>query len=273
MTALLLTEWEKIRNYRAFWLMAILYLVVLFSAAIGLPELLSYMADKTNASLMMRLFTRLLLSFPDVWQNIAFFGGLRFAIKVLLAMLVLILISNEFTFLTVRSNIISGMSRSQFLKAKLSLVLALSLFSTLALFVAGLYLGFTNTSGITAGKVLGRMYYLAAHFAELFSYLVFAMMIGMLVRKTGFAIILLIVYIMIEPVIMYYVPDHLDKYLPLNAMNHLVWSVNTSQLVFRTPDFNFSLQQSISPADLLVCLLYTALFTGIIWLYLKKKDL
>lgn len=273
MTRLLKIEWEKIRNYKAFWVIVIVYLIVLFGSAIGLPALFQYMADQTNASLMMRLFARLMLSFPDIWQNIAFFGGLRIFIKVLLAMLVLILISNEFTFLTVRANIINGLSRNQFLTGKLSLILVLSLFSTFALFIAGLYLGIANTSTLTAANVFSKLYYLPAHFIELFSYMVFAMMIGILIRKTGFAIITLISYIMIEPIIQYYTPDHLDQYLPLNAMNHLVWSVNTSQLVFKTPDFNIPLQQSVSPTDVLACLLYTAIFIGVIWFYLKKKDL
>ncbi|MBE0638639.1 MAG: hypothetical protein IH598_08965 [Bacteroidales bacterium] len=270
---LLLIEWEKIRNYRAFWLMVALYLFVLISAVIGLPAFFNYMTDKTNASVVTKLFTRLLLSFPDVWQNIAFFAGLRAFIKVVLAILVVILISNEFSFLTIRSNIINGLSRKHFLLAKIELVFMLSLLSTLVLFLSGLYLGFVNTPTITFSQLFSRIYFLPAYFVELFTYLTFAMMIRILIRKTGFAIIALLFYIMVEPIIQYYTPDQFDKFLPLNAMNHLVWSVNTSSVSIKTPEINFTLQESIALTDLAVCLAYAVFFTGIIWFYLKRKDL
>lgn len=273
MIKLLLIEWEKIRNYRAFWLMVILYLFVLVSVVIGLPAFLNYLTEKSNASLITKLFTRLLLSFPDVWQNIAFFAGVRAFIKVILAVLVLILISNEFSFLTIRSNIINGLSRKQFLLAKIELVFMLSLLSTLVLFLSGFYLGFVNTPTITVGQLFSRIYFLPAYFLELFTYLTFAMMIGILIRKTGFAIIALLSYIMVEPIIQYYLPDQFDQYLPLNAMNHLVWSVNTSSVTIKTPEINFTLQERIALVDVAVCLAYALLFMGIIWFYLKRKDL
>lgn len=273
MRKLLLIEWEKIRNYRAFWLMVSLYLFVLIAAVIGLPAFFNYITDKTNASIITKLFTRLLLSFPDVWQNISFFAGLRAFIKIILAVLVVILISNEFTFLTIRSNIINGLSRKQFLFAKIELLVALSLVSTFTLFLSGLYLGLINSPELTFNQVFSRIYFLPAYFIELFTYLTFAMMIGFLIRKTGFAIITLLTYIMVEPIIQYYMPDNLDKYLPLNAMNHLIWSVNTSSISIKTPEINFDLQNQIVLADVGICLLYAGLFTGVVWIYLKRKDL
>jgi hypothetical protein len=41
----------------------------------------------------------------------------------------------------------------------------------------------------------------------------------------------------------------------------------------KTPEFNITLQESIAPGDVAVCLLYTGVFLGIIWFYLKRKDL
>jgi len=273
MIKLLLIEWEKIRNYRAFWLMVVLYLGVLLAAVFGLPAFFNYMMEKTNAPVVTRLFTRLLLSFPDVWQNIAYFAGIRAFIKIILAVLVVVLISNEFSYLTIRSNIINGLSRNQFIMAKLGLVFMLTLISTLTLFLSGFYLGMANSPTITLSGIFSRIYFLAAYFLELFTYLIFALMIGTLIRKTGFAIITLLIYTMVEPIIQFYVPDQFDQYLPMNAMNQLIWSVNTSSFSFKTPEFNITLQESIAPGDVAVCLLYAGVFLGIIWFYLKRKDL
>lgn len=273
MKKLLLIEWDKIKSYRAFWIIISLYLFLLIVTVAGLPAFLHYITDKTNASVFMKLFTHLLLSFPDVWQNIAFFAGNRAFIKLLLAILIIILVSNEFTYHTVRMNIISGLSRYQFLLAKVELILALSLLSTIILFLSGLYVGFENSRTITLQSVLGNLYFLPAYFTELFTYLSFALMIGVIIRKTGFAIITLLIYLVVEPIIQYYLPDQFDKYLPMNAMNHIVWSVNTSDLTFRTPEFNISLQQNISASDVIVCIGYAAVFLTLVWLSLQKKDL
>ena len=138
MTELLKIEWLKLKSYRAFWIMVGLHLFTLFSTIIGLPAMLDFIADKTNDNVYIKAFKIVAFNFADIWQNIAYVAGWRWSIKVLLALLVIILISNEFTFLTIRSNIIHGRSRTQFMLGKLSVVFLLTLISTVALFAAGM---------------------------------------------------------------------------------------------------------------------------------------
>lgn len=273
MIRLLNIEWEKLRNYRAFWVMVLLYLFVFFIFVIGLPVVMERIARQLDDVMHIRLFNVLIFSFPDIWQNLAFFAGMRGFVKIFLAILVIILVSNEFTYLTARSNIMNGLSRTEFVMGKLLLVLVVSLASTILVFLAGLYLGFSHSITKSAGLIFGRSYFLPAYFLELTTYLTFALLIGTLIRKTGFAIITLLAWIIIEPLIDYFSPDVISKYLPLNAMNQVVWSVNTSLLTYRSPDFNIPLQEFISPADVAVCLLYAFLYAGIVWLYVQRKDI
>ena len=262
MKELLKIEWLKLKSYRAFWIMVGLYLAILFSIIIGLPSFLDFLAQKTNDNVYINAFKIVAFNFADIWQNFAYVP-------------VLFIISNVFSFLTIRSNIIHGLSRTQFMLGKLSVVFLLTLISTVALFVAGMYLGLMFSATKTIGAIFGRIYFLGAYFLELFTYLTFALLIGLLIRKTGFAIITLLSYNFLELILQYYVNDDYQKFLPVNAINGIITGVNSSMLKVKTPEFDMSmiLQEHLSPLSIGVCLAYLALFLGAIYLYLKWRDL
>jgi len=269
---LLKIEWEKLKTYRAFWVMTGLYLFILFSIIFGLPATLDYIASQTDENEAVKAFKSIAFNFPDIWQNIAYVASMRGFIKIILAIIVVIFISNEFTYLTVRTNILSGMSRTEFLIGKLQVVFLLALLSTLVVFLSGFYLGITNSPVTTFSAITGKMQYLLAYLLEIFTYLTFALLVGTLIRKTGFSVILLLLYLIIEPIIQHYLPDQFDKFLPMNAMNKVIWSPNTSLIQVKTPEFDMDFQTFISIGDVGICLAYAALFTGILYFYLQKKD-
>lgn len=275
MMVLLKIEWLKLKSYRAFWIMVGLYLFILFSTIIGLPAILDFLADKANDNVFIKAFKIVAFNFADIWQNIAYVAGWRWSIKVLLALLVLIVISNEFTFLTVRSNIIHGLSRTQFMVGKLSVIFLLTLISTVALFIAGMYLGLMFSATKTIGAIFGHIYFMGFYFLELFTYLTFALLIGLLIRKTGFAIITLLSYNFLELILQYYVNDDYEKFLPLNGINGIVTGLNSSMLKIKTPDFDMSmiLQEHLSPLSFVICVGYLALFLSAIYLYMQRRDL
>jgi len=86
-------------------------------------------------------------------------------------------------------------------------------------------------------------------------------------------VIILLLYLIVEPIIQHYLPDQFERFLPMNAMNHVIWSPNTSLMQVKIPEFDMDFQQFISLGDVGICLMYAALFTGILYLYLQKKDL
>nr|NQU92557.1 ABC transporter permease subunit [Bacteroidota bacterium] len=272
MIRLIKIEWEKLKSYKAFWVMVVLYIFILSSIIFGLPATLDYIAAQTEGNAAVKAFKAIVFNFPDIWQNIAYVASMRGFIKVILAIIVVIFISNEFTYLTIRTNIMNGMSRSEFLWGKLGFIFFLSLLSTLAIFLSGLYLGLTNSPIISFSAIFGKLQYLPAYLLELFTYLSFALLVGMLIRKTGFSIILLLLYLIIEPIIAYYLPDALEKYLPLNAMNGVIWSPNTSLIKVKTPEFDMDFQEFITWESVGICLAYAALFISINYFYLKRKD-
>ena len=272
MIRLLRIEFRKLKPYKAFWVMLIFYTILLAIMVFGIPGLIDWVAEKSGDS-KIRIFKAIVFNFPDIWQNIAYVASLRIFIKMILGLIVIVLITNEFSNLTIRSNIISGLSRGEFLTGKFLLLATLTIFSTIIIFLSGLYLGFTNSSSKDISDVFGKMSFLGGYFIELFIFLAFALFIGILFRKTGFSIIILFAYSIIELILDYKLPDSFSPYLPLNAMNNIIRSPNTSLIKLKSPGFNFDFQEAISFADVGIALVWITIFISLSYFLLKKRDI
>jgi len=273
MMRLLKIELKKVLSYKAFWFMISFYSVLLAIMIFGIPGLIDYVAEKSGEPTRFRIFKAIVFNFPDIWQNIAYVASLRYFIKIILGIIIIILVTSEFHFQTVRANVINGYSRTDFISGKLSMILLLTIYSTIIIFLSGLYLGFTNSASTSASHIFGKLEYLAGYFLELFTFLVFCMFFAILLKRTGIAFIALFVYMIVEPIIDYKIPDAITPYLPLNAMNRIIQTPNTSLIKVKTSEFNFDFQEFIAPQDVAVCVGYAALFIVISLLILKQRDI
>jgi hypothetical protein len=273
MIRLLKIELQKHLGYRAFWLMIGFYGILLAIMIFGIPGLIDYIAEKSGEPSKFRIFKAIVFNFPDIWQNITYVASARFFIKIVLGIIVIIIVTNEFHFLTIRSNIISGFDKKDFLLAKIELIILLSLFSTLVIFLSGLYLGFTNSISKSVVDVFGKMIFLLGYFIEVFGYLIFCLLMGIIFKKTGITFIVHFVYFIIEPILDFKLNDKITPYLPLNVINGIIKTPNTSLIKIKTPDFNFDFQESISITDVGLCLGYTALFIYLSYFILKRRDI
>jgi ABC-type transport system involved in multi-copper enzyme maturation permease subunit len=272
MIRLLNIEIRKILPYRMFWIMAGIYFVSMLFIFYGFPSLIDYFSLRSEAP-EVKLLKNFLYNYPDIWQNQAWIASLRFFIKVFLGMIMVVLITNEYAYLTIRQNVINGMSRMDFLLGKIYLSMLLSLISTVLIFISGIILGLSFSSVTTITAMSGKLMFLLGYFIEVFTYLLFALMLGLLVKRTGLAISFLFIYPIIELIIQQQLSENIHPYLPVNAMNHILRTPNTSLIEYRSPEFTIDLQTHLSAGDILVSLAYSALFIFICYLILKKRDL
>jgi len=184
MIKLLKIELQKFLSYKAFWLMLSFYAVLLAVMIFGIPGLIDYIAEKSGDPSQFRIFKAIVFNFPDIWQNITYVASSRYFIKIILGIIVIIIITNEYHYLTIRSNIIAGFDRKDFLTAKIELILLLSLFSTLIIFLSGLYLGFVHSTSTSIHFVFGKMLFILGYFIEIAAFLLFCMLLGIIFKKT-----------------------------------------------------------------------------------------
>src|SRR5882724_12233184 len=127
MLHLLKIDLKKLTSYRTFWVVCGLYFLTLaFTTASGM-EFLKWMAGKgAEFGTIINISRIPLYHFPDVWQNLVYISGF---FKIVLAIMVVISVTNEYQYRTIRQNIIDGMSRWEFLFSKILTNVLLSLIS------------------------------------------------------------------------------------------------------------------------------------------------
>lgn len=184
MLHLLKVEWLKIKNYKAFWVFTGLYLVSIF--------LVNYIAWQVQ----MRAYAELpqaeqmfgnAYAFPKVWHTV---GWMSSWLLYLPGMMMIMLMVNEFNFKTHRQNVIDGWERGQFISVKLVMALILALIITLINGITALIFG--NLTGGSFGTTgMEALFYV---FLQSVAYIFFALLLAVLFRRSGLAIIVFILY-------------------------------------------------------------------------------
>jgi len=267
MIRLLKIELKKLINNKTFWILLGLYAIILALVFWSIQTFVNDIVKETGKTVPIPVTKISLYTFPDIWHNLTFISGY---LKLILAIVVIIFITNEYSYRTLRQNIITGLSRLDFLLSKLLMVSVIALGATLFLYLNGLVLGILNTTELTFSLVFQKNIFLFAYFLELFAFMTLAMMIGMFVKRSGLAIgILLLYYYIIEPFLSYKLPYDIGDYLPLQAVANLIDVPNTSMM--KIVGLNF--REYISVSDTLVTIAYTCLFSYFMFLILRKRDL
>ena len=257
-------EYRKQVTSSGFWILVVLHGVVICLAAMNFNSLLKNVNLMINDVPDIDLALQPILQFPDVWQNITYISGF---FKIILALIVITSVCNEFTYSTARQNIIDGLSRREWLYSKIGLAKALALFSTIIVFCVGFSLGFSQDAVAEPTAIFGRLDFVLAYFVELLVYFMYALFLALALKKTGLSIILLLVYdFILEPIFSWTIPEKIGKFLPMNTIDNL------NQFPF-TKYVGNETQSVVSLEQLIWAIAYGILFGVLSYLILQKKDL
>ena len=228
MNTLLRIEWLKIKNYTAFKV-----LLFFFGAGIVLSNFAVYQVINNNilneskVGGLIRTFNP--YSFQNTWQTTSYAAGF---LLVLPAMIILMLVTNEYAFRTARQNIIDGMSREEFIGVKLVFALLLAAAGTIIVFLTALTFGLFSGTDFSLNSISHVGYF----FLKSLTYNMLAVLISVLVKKTGFAIGLFFIYMGAENILSQLLDGYsiylkakkatdlgsMGDYLPMNAADGLL---------------------------------------------------
>jgi ABC-2 type transport system permease protein len=188
MLQLLNIEWHKYKSYRAFWFL----LGGTILAYIGATHIMTVIYERSLDAVQMskETATTLLGSNPfskvEVWHTMAYI--LSYAIFIP-ALLIIMVISNEYTFKTYKQNIITGWTRSQALLAKLAVVVVLSILITLVYSGISLYVGGKFESSNVIQESMQPKYYMIGGFLlQTFAQLSLAFALGYAFKRSFIAL-------------------------------------------------------------------------------------
>ncbi len=263
---LLKLEWLKIKNYMPFIVLTGMY-VFLLPTVMSVGKSISFPKDFGIDAYYM---------FPTIWQSLAYVGN--WLSYFILGFISVLTVTNEFSNRTLRQNIISGISRTDFFLSKLYFIIAISLIATIYYSIVALIYGVLNTETIYASKVFENIDMVPRYFLMCLSFMSFGVMLGVLLRRTGIALFLYFAYVMfIERVIRYLVIGKLfgkeaALFGPMSATNDLTpvpipkliegMAAQANTRIFLTPIESF-----------VTATLFTVIFFGIAYHQLKTRDL
>lgn len=276
MIKLLKIEYKKIRTYKVFWILTGLYFIFLAAGILLAEFMINNMVNNINSHTPIPLPHVALYYFPDVWQNVAFFASIRY-VMIFPAIIMIILITNEFTYKTVRQNVINGMSKKEFLVSKLLIILLMAVVITVVLAIGAFFIGLGH-SGFSDVSIFSKgLPFMGGFFLSLICYMVYAFFCGFMLRNTGLSIAIFTLYsLIIEPVIYSFLrapfmfENKIYTYLPVNTVVRLT---EYPAIPILKKVMGLNLQDHVSLVACLIPMGYAALMIAIVFWVMKKKDL
>jgi hypothetical protein len=220
MIKLLKIEWMKLKYYRTFWILTSLYL----ASIVGINFIVFKIQQRIFEEKQSKGVAELVIgqrpySFPTVWQMTSYVSSFLLFLP---GLLMIIFITNEFSYKTHRQNIIDGWSRYQFISVKIVLALLLSILSTIMVAVTAIIFGSQLDNSFTLDKIE----YVGYYFIQALSYTLAASLIAILVRRGGLAIGIYFTYaVVLENVaakVMNYYLNDTGRFLPLQSTDELI---------------------------------------------------
>jgi ABC-2 type transport system permease protein len=220
MSHLLKIEWLKLKHYRTFWILSVLYIISNYGLSyIAYSIQIQVEQDIGKNGVGRTLVGSSPFHFPEVWQTVTYMCSFLLFIP---ALLIIISVTNEFSYKTHRQNIVDGWSRRQFISVKMVLVVIASIFSTIVAFITAIAFGLQSGSGISFDKIE----YIGYFFIQALSYCSVALVFALLLKRSGLAIGVYFLYIVVlENLLGGLLGKAIEDaghYLPLNATDSLI---------------------------------------------------
>ncbi len=249
------------RKYRAFWWMtgiiALTYPGINYILYTGFNNLLK---NEDAASQVLKMLVGNPFTFPEVWHTVAYASSLFIFIP---ATIVIMFITNEYTYKTHRQNVIDGWSRNQFMTSKIIDVVIISFLVTLLYVIVAVIIGFINMEEGNTASIWEKSYFIGLFGLQAFAQLSVAFLIAFLTKRAFVALGIFIFYAIILDNILaglanYYKIDA-GHFLPIEISDRLIPAV---PFMGRLNEEKYL--ESINAVNNHV--IYTILFTAIIWI-------
>ncbi|MBC3539891.1 ABC transporter permease [Rufibacter sediminis] len=257
MTSLLRIELRKLLPYSTFWVLLLLQCCLLFI----------FFYARGNVMVNGQMAGAELYQFPKLWMHLAYISSF---LNLIPGILIIILVSDEYAFRTLRQQVIDGFSRANLVQSKYSIILLLALLLAAYVLFLGLGFGLYHGQNTDTSSIFTDSQYIFYYLVQLVGYMSLAMLVAFLVRKTGLAIMVFMAYtLVVERLIQWQTPDALDKYFPMKTLGALTPNPHAEieQLMLGVTD-TLSPVQALAPA-----VLYVTLFCFLSYQLLRSRDL
>lgn len=278
MLRLLEIEYHKLRYSRSAKILVFTYFILItFIALIASIEF-------NLGAINFRVADQGIFNFPYIWHFNSYVAAL---LKLFLAIVIVSMMSNEYTNRTLKQNLIDGLSKKEFIASKFLTVMVFSLVSTIFLFIVSLILGLSFSDFTEVSIIFSDMEYIIAYFVKLTGFFAFCMFLGILIKRSAFALGFLFIWWILESIVYGFlkwkifraseVADTIARFFPLESMSNLIKEpfsrLSAVQTAASQIGSEIDKDYGIHWDQLLVVLLWTAIFVFLSYKLLKRRDL
>lgn len=225
-----------------------------------------------------------IFNFPYIWHFNTYIAAI---LKFFLAIVIVSMMANEYSYGTLKQNLIDGMSKLEFVQSKFLTVIVFALGSTVFVFLMSLILGFCFSSYTEIGIIFSDMEYLLAYFVKLAGFFAFCLFLGILVKRSAFAIGFLFVWWIIENIIRGVLnfrlfpegntAENIMQFFPLESMANLIKEPFSRLSVIKTIGSQIGVNNlkdyGVHWYEILIVVVWTIIFFIMSVKLLQKRDL
>jgi ABC-type transport system involved in multi-copper enzyme maturation permease subunit len=279
MKRLLSIELQKIVKNKASRLLTVIYFLLLTSIALLISQNFFIFGNK------FKLGDLGIFNFPFIWHATTWFAAW---FKLFLSIVVVSMIANEYSYGTLKQNLIDGLSKKEFILTKFITITLFSAISTLFVFITSLILGLCFSAYNEIGIICTDLIYFLAYFLKLVCFFSFCIFVALLVRRSAFALGFLFLWWIVEWIIQLQflrrifsdpnTADHIANLMPFGAMGVLIKEPITRFHAYQA--LEHQLTQNVTVRDysvhwyeILVVLAWIAIFIIASYKLLQKRDL
>jgi hypothetical protein len=252
-------EWMKLKNYRTFWILGILYLVSIFGANyIGYRIQQSIYEAKQSKGMAEMIIGNPPFAFPNVWHMTSYISSFLLFLP---GLLMIISMTNEYSYKTHRQNVIDGWSRREFISTKLVMAIIAAVASTIMVTLTALFFGLIQGEPFSTEKTVYLFYF----FIQALSYTLVGLLFAVLFKRGGLAIGVFFLYaLVLENILAGLMNRYMDfsgRYLPLESTDSLV----------PLPIFEQVQRQIIKAPNYTALLIVAIVYIGCYFFFISRK--
>lgn len=281
MLRLLTIEFHKLKYNKASKILSIIYFGLLMSIAL----IASIKFEFGNFKL--HLADAGIFNFPYIWHFNTYIASI---LKFFLLLVIVSMMSNEYSYKTLKQNLIDGLSKKEFILSKFYAVIVFAFISTIFVFIVSLVLGLVYSDYNELAIIVSDLEYLLAFFIKLVAFFSFGLFLGILVKRSAFAIGAMVVWLIIESMFKGFLywqfqssekigesVDSIMQFLPLEAMANLIKEpisrLGAVRSAANTMGEIFTKSYSVDFTTILIVSFWTFVFIYLSYKLLLKRDL
>jgi len=281
MFRLLSIEFHKLKYNRASKVLSVIYFGLLTSIALIAAIKFEF------GNFKLHLADAGIFNYPYIWHFNTYIAAI---LKFFLLLVIVSMMSNEYSYKTLKQNLIDGLSKKEFILSKFYTVIAFALISTIFVFVVSLILGLFYSDYNEFSIIFSDLEYLLAFFIKLLGFFSFGLFLGILIKRSAFAVAGMLVWFIGESIFKGYlywsfrgekIPgekvDSIMQFLPLEAMSNLIKEPFSKLGAIRSAANSmgeaFTKSYDVEFSAILMVLFWTFIFIFSSYKILEKRDL